>query len=103
MTAPASSTLESLVGHRHDSLAPSVGPTASARAAQGGGAQPGTSDPGFDVTGSHPLPNASTDEPPGRGACGCELGGARPLGSTAALIALLCVVITARRLRMSLL
>lgn len=37
------------------------------------GSSQGVSPTGFDVSGSHPLPNSGEQEAPGRGACGCRL------------------------------
>lgn len=54
---------------------------------------------GFDVTGSHPLPNAGEQEAPGRGACGCGLTGAPVPASTLVGIAALAVAMAGRKRR----
>jgi len=69
----------------------------AASSASGGGAAPGEGTSGFDVTGSHPLPNANDREAPGGGACGCRLGRSRRRIAPSALLALLLAVGSRRR------
>jgi hypothetical protein len=72
----------------------------SAASSRGSGAEPGVSEPGFDVTGSHPLPNADEHEPPGRGACGCAtVGTRRDETSTAGVLVIALFAMRAARRR----
>ena len=73
---------------------------AAANPAGGDGSSQGASPKGFDVSGSHPLPNGGEQEPPGRGACGCRFTGAGMLDAEqAACIAVLTVALAALRRR----
>jgi hypothetical protein len=78
---------------------PPASPSAGA-VESGRGAGPGANEPGFDVTGSHPLPNADDREAPGRGACACGLVPSAVEGRAAVtLLALGAVAMRARRRR----
>jgi hypothetical protein len=53
-------------------LSRSERPIAPVPSSSGVGSSPGATNPGFDVSGSHPMPNGSDREAPGQGACGCR-------------------------------
>ena len=76
---------------------------AAATPAGGDGSSQGASPKGFDVSGSHPLPNGSEHEPPGRGACGCRLKDAGTVrmhdAEHGACVAVLAVALAALRRR----
>jgi hypothetical protein len=77
--------------------APGTAPAASSGSSQG------VSPTGFDVSGSHPLPNGGEQEPPGRGACGCRLTSTDTVftrrAEHAELVAVLAVAMAALRRR----
>jgi hypothetical protein len=75
---------------------------ATANPAGGDGSSRGASPKGFDVSGSHPLPNGNEQEPPGRGACGCRITDAGTVLNDAehgACIAVLALALAALRRR----
>ncbi len=75
----------------------------AASSPSGSGAHGGESTPGFDVTGSHPLPNANDRDAPGRGACACSFGdrgrggSGRAKRATLSFAALILVIAAGRR------